>query len=421
MVSPAAAPDALRAEARLAAVLRDADLNVEIIEGPTPQIDEVAATMRKDLFLAPAAANEEPSLYDDDRPSARDPRIGDALSMFDDLVVTRFLQTGRAPSWDSEVSVRAVMDCAARVVGVPLVLLDEEEVRWLLFEVVPREYNLEPSRAQSFVKDLRAFFRYVKGEFGEEYSAAGTAALSGKAVSKLKAELKRRAQPVSATGPSRGRAASRVAKSSEVVLPSGLERLDPIPVQDMGPFDPREFFGSELHPSFEPWASQIIERGPRPFLEMESLVPGRDVGDFDGDPIYSAIRLRETGHPARALVQLRSLIEEEPRCLDAYAHFGSFVFDADVDAALAYYEEGVRQGDASLQPFGPSFVPWLGLGNRPYLRCLHGMALCLWRLRRWKKAESAFERLLWLNPSDNQGARFGLPAVAARTAWSSLA
>jgi len=51
------------------------------------------------------------------------------------------------------------------------------------------------------------------------------------------------------------------------------------------------------------------------------------------------------------------------------------------------------------------------------LRCLHGNGLSLWRIGRMRDAAAIFQRLLWLNPSDNQGARFCLAAVEAGKAW----
>jgi hypothetical protein len=44
--------------------------------------------------------------------------------------------------------------------------------------------------------------------------------------------------------------------------------------------------------------------------------------------------------------------------------------------------------------------------------------LCCWRLDRFEEAERIFERMLWLNPSDNQGARFLIGDVQARKAWT---
>jgi hypothetical protein len=48
---------------------------------------------------------------------------------------------------------------------------------------------------------------------------------------------------------------------------------------------------------------------------------------------------------------------------------------------------------------------------------LHGLAICLWRLRRYRAAETALLNLLWLNPDDNQGARFLLLDVRLRRRW----
>ena len=64
---------------------------------------------------------------------------------------------------------------------------------------------------------------------------------------------------------------------------------------------------------------------------------------------------------------------------------------------------------------------WGMIDNRPHLRCLHGYALCLWRLKRFDEAAAIFTRMLWMNPSDNQGARFNLHDVHASTPWEDRA
>jgi hypothetical protein len=49
---------------------------------------------------------------------------------------------------------------------------------------------------------------------------------------------------------------------------------------------------------------------------------------------------------------------------------------------------------------------------------MHGYGLCLWRLGRFDEAERVFRGMLWLNPADNQGARFLLNEVRAGFAWA---
>jgi hypothetical protein len=48
---------------------------------------------------------------------------------------------------------------------------------------------------------------------------------------------------------------------------------------------------------------------------------------------------------------------------------------------------------------------------------MHGFGLCLWRLGRFDEAGSVFDRMLWLNPSDNQGVRFLIDKVRCHTCW----
>ena len=62
-------------------------------------------------------------------------------------------------------------------------------------------------------------------------------------------------------------------------------------------------------------------------------------------------------------------------------------------------------------------LPWGHIDNRPFRRCMHGFGLCLWHLGRFDEAERVFDRMLWLNPSDNQGVRFLIDEVKAKTAW----
>jgi len=74
---------------------------------------------------------------------------------------------------------------------------------------------------------------------------------------------------------------------------------------------------------------------------------------------------------------------------------------------------GVAIAQLTLGPEFHGVLRWGQIDNRPFLRCLHGLGLCHWALGDFQGARSVFERILWLNPSDNQGARFCLAAVNA--------
>ena len=74
-------------------------------------------------------------------------------------------------------------------------------------------------------------------------------------------------------------------------------------------------------------------------------------------------------------------------------------------------------GDLSIGPDFQNVLRWGRVNNRPYLRALHGLALCLRRLNQCPEATTLFNHLLWLNPFDNQGIRFLLADIEAGLTW----
>ena len=186
-------------------------------------------------------------------------------------------------------------------------------------------------------------------------------------------------------------------------------------------WDPEEHYWGEPDDPVEEWAVPIIARGPRPLFEMEQVVPGTDPNDPESDPIMAAIELSAAEDPAGARDILMNLCQADLRCLDAHAHLGNAVFDHMPAVALQHYEVGVRIGELALGARFDRFdgvLSWGLLDNRPFLRCLHGYGLSLWRLNRTQEAAAVFERMLWLNPTDNQGMRFLVAQLEAGESWT---
>lgn len=194
--------------------------------------------------------------------------------------------------------------------------------------------------------------------------------------------------------------------------------LTPPRLERCGEWNPTEQYWGEDGDPIEEWAQPIIARGPRPLSEMEQVLPGLDLDDPDSDPICRAIDRKDRGDRYGARESLMALCEADLRCLDAHAHLGNFVFDDSAELAMRHYEVGVRIGELSLGDRFDGVLSWGLIDNRPFLRCLYGYGLCLWRLERFDEAASVFERILWLNPSDNQGARFVIDLVRARQRWT---
>ena len=170
------------------------------------------------------------------------------------------------------------------------------------------------------------------------------------------------------------------------------------------------------------WVMGIASSGRRMAYEMEQvlpddLVPGVRPDDIDNDPIVYAVDHFHGGDFDTAFDILQRCLQADTRCIDAYAHLGLMrVGDLQSEWAHVWmlggikcYRAAVTVGERSLPPDFDGVLPWSCIDNRPFLRALHGLALCLWRLGDFAEALAILKRILRLNPDDNQGVRFLLP------------
>ncbi|MGH7752772.1 MAG: hypothetical protein ACREN5_08145, partial [Gemmatimonadales bacterium] len=203
------------------------------------------------------------------------------------------------------------------------------------------------------------------------------------------------AEPLPAPSPQPGQPAWVY---SPLAAPTEVER--PLALVAHGDWDPEEEYWGEDDDPLHPLWTTIISAGPRPLYEMEQVIPGVALDDWDTDPIVDAADLNRAGHDRHAVRLLEGLLDQDRRCVDAWAHLGNIAFDKQgPKAALAHYETGVAIAERSL-PDGFTGVLSRGLvDNRPFLRCLYGLGLCAWRQRRWGDAQDIFTSLVWLDPT----------------------
>jgi hypothetical protein len=193
--------------------------------------------------------------------------------------------------------------------------------------------------------------------------------------------------------------------------------LVPLRLEERGLWNPAEHYWGEEGEPIEDWAKPIIARGPRPEFEMEQVLPGADSDDPFSDPIGESNDRKDSGDREGAYKLLMDLCHTDLRCLDAHSHLGNFVFGQRPQDAVRHYEAGLRIGELSLGAGFHGVLPWGWIDNRPFLRCMNGFGICLWRLARFDEAGRVFDRMLWLNPSDNQGVRFLIDQVRAKAPW----
>jgi tetratricopeptide (TPR) repeat protein len=198
--------------------------------------------------------------------------------------------------------------------------------------------------------------------------------------------------------------------------------LEPLPLSGGHVEDLREHYENVHAP--DPYAPTWLANTakPRACYQMHEIAwcAFPDDEPFEDGPTDEAVELAEAGDVLGARNVLMNTLGRDLRCLDAHAHLGNLEFDRNPKQALVHYEIGKRIGESFLPDGFDGVLLWGSIYNRPYLRCLHGYGLCLWRLGEHDDASAVFERILALNPNDNQGARFCLFDVRAGLSWEEM-
>lgn len=198
--------------------------------------------------------------------------------------------------------------------------------------------------------------------------------------------------------------------------------LAPLPLGDGDLCDLRSTY--EPYRSPDPYAPlwRKLTAKPRACFDMDPIAWGAfpDAEDLEENPTCDAAELSEAGDVEGARALLTDVLLRDLRCIDAHAHLGNLEFDRSPELALVHYEIGIRIGELSIPPGFDGVLVWGRIYNRPFLRCLHGYGLCLWRLERIAEAQLVFERILSLNPNDNQGVRFCWEDVRKGRRWEEM-
>jgi len=182
-------------------------------------------------------------------------------------------------------------------------------------------------------------------------------------------------------------------------------------------------FGVEPYRAPDPYARlwRKLTAKPRACFEMDAIAWGDLPGiDPEENPTCEAAERAAAGDREGAWELLMEALCRDLRCIDAHAHLGNLEFDHRPQRAILHYEVGMRIAELSLPPMFDGVLRWGQIYNRPFLRCLHGYGLCLWRLGRLPEAELVFERILALNPNDEQGVRFCWHDVCRGRSWDEM-
>ncbi len=133
------------------------------------------------------------------------------------------------------------------------------------------------------------------------------------------------------------------------------------------------------------------------------------------DSFHAGCESYGEGNIDRAESIFRTVLGDMPDHLDAIHHLAIVLSKRSLtDEAHDLWAQAVRIGRKAFPKdfeAGKDRLEWGWLENRPFLRCLHGLALARYDSGEIEEALRLFQELLSLNPNDNQGVR--VLAVAA--------
>ncbi|HBF28044.1 tetratricopeptide repeat protein [Rhizobium sp.] len=127
--------------------------------------------------------------------------------------------------------------------------------------------------------------------------------------------------------------------------------------------------------------------------------------DIDSPADSILIDAWDAERPSEQVKLARTALNIDADAIDAYNLLG---IHANTHAErVALFREAVRIGERLFQSVldDPDMAWWGYLGTRPWMRAQHNLGLGLIQLGDWQDAIAVFQRLLDLNPNDNQGVR----------------
>lgn len=144
-----------------------------------------------------------------------------------------------------------------------------------------------------------------------------------------------------------------------------------------------------------PTRARMVRGGCGPFVESpaDHLVQGME--EAEGERLI-----------ALAVLALR----RDPGCIEAHHILSDSAPTQDL--RLQHLRTAVETGDELFGPiaeaYGDDMCWWSFPGTRPYMRAIHALGQALVDAGEIEQARACFERLLAMNPHDNQGIRFEL-------------
>lgn len=191
------------------------------------------------------------------------------------------------------------------------------------------------------------------------------------------------------------------------------DSLLPFPTQDLqNMFEDLDEEGAKILGTLENMNDNDLDQ------IIQTAVKGINTSGIEPDaPFFQAQQLALKGFKSKSKKQKMSLAKKAlditPNCPDAYFLLSS-VHGDDFQLCFSYLRLAVTAGE---NIFNDDFVEaqqgnlWHMTETKGYLRALEALAHCYTSMNRISEAVQTFDKLLCLNPNDNQGVRYPLQII----------
>ena len=119
-------------------------------------------------------------------------------------------------------------------------------------------------------------------------------------------------------------------------------------------------------------------------------------------------RMEEEPEFQDRLILATSCLRKDPGCIEAHLFLASATDDSGV--RLSRLRRAVETGNQLWMPVAAELgdeMTWWGFpGTRPYMRAIQALGQALMESGATTEARACYERLLAMNPNDNQGIRY---------------
>lgn len=124
-------------------------------------------------------------------------------------------------------------------------------------------------------------------------------------------------------------------------------------------------------------------------------------------------RMEDEAHFADQVLLATSCLRKDPGCIEAHLFLAAATDDLQV--RVSRLRRAVETGNQLWIPVAAELgdeITWWGFsGTRPYMRAIQALGDALMETGAESEARACYERLLGMNPNDNQGIRYVLDGM----------